>query len=182
MNVLTGNVIAAVRTDAEFDKALTSKVDTVFDLAPDLMTISKKVKKAHESGKKLFIHMDLASGIGKDKSGIVFARHIGVDGIISTRVNIIKLAREYALFTVQRFFIVDSHSVDTTIDSIKASKADMIEIMPGIVYKVIENLHNKIDTPIIAGGLIEHSAEVSSALAAGAAAVSTGNEQLWEGI
>ena len=182
MSVLTGNVIAAVRTDAEFDKALASKADVVFDLAPDLMTISKKLKKAHDVGKKLFIHMDLASGIGKDKSGIVFARHIGVDGIISTRVNIIKLARENGLFTVQRFFIVDSHSIDTTIDAIKASKADMVEIMPGIVYKVIENLHNRIDTPIIAGGLIENGLEVATALNAGAAAVSTGNEQLWEGI
>lgn len=181
MNLLTGKVIAAVRTDAEFDKALLSDVEAVFDLSPDLMTISKKVKKAHDVGKKLFIHMDLATGIGKDKSGLVFARHIGVDGIISTRVNIIKLARELELFTVQRFFIVDSHSIDTTIDAIKASKADMVEIMPGIVYKVIENLHHRIDTPIIAGGLIEYDEEVASALSSGAAAVSTGNERLWEG-
>ena len=104
MNLLTGKVIAAVRTDAEFDKALLSDVEAVFDLSPDLMTISKKVKKAHNEGKKLFIHMDLATGIGKDKSGLVFARHIGVDGIISTRGIIIKLARELELFTVQRFF------------------------------------------------------------------------------
>ncbi len=182
MNLLTGNIIAAVRTDKEFDKALASNVEVVFDLSPDLMTISKKVKKAHDAGKKVFIHMDLASGVGKDRSGILFARHIGVDGIISTRVNIIKMARELELFTVQRFFIVDSHSIDTTIDSIKASKADMVEIMPGIVYKVIENLHKRIDTPIIAGGLIDNEIEVASALSAGAAAVSTGNGQLLEGI
>lgn len=182
MNLLTGSVIAAVRTDEEFDKALNSKAEAVFDLSPDLMTISRKVKKAHDKGKKLFVHMDLATGIGKDKSGLVFARHIGVDGIISTRVNIIRMARELDLFTVQRFFIVDSHSIDTTIDAIKASKADMVEVMPGIVCKVIEDLHHRIDTPIIAGGLIEYSHEVTSALDAGATAVSTGNERLWEEI
>ena len=182
MNLFTGSVIAAVRTDDEFEKTLNSKVEAVFDLSPDLMTISKKVKKAHDVGKKFFVHMDLATGIGKDRSGLMFARHIGVDGIISTRVNIIKMARELGLFTVQRFFIVDSHSIDTTIDSIKASKADMIEIMPGIVFKVIEDLHQRIDTPIIAGGLIEYTDEVASALTAGAAAVSTGNERLWEGL
>ena len=177
----TGSVIAAVRTDEEFECALGKDISVVFDLNPDLITISKKVKKAHDAGKKLFVHMDLAAGIGKDKSGVVFAKHIGVDGIISTRVNIIKIARELGVFTVQRFFIVDSHSIETTIDALKASKADMIEVMPGIVYKVIDNLHSRVDVPIIAGGLIQTAEEIRNALSHGATAVSTGNKKLWEG-
>ena len=176
----TGSVIAAVRTDEELKNALNRNINVIFDLNPDLITISKKVKKAHDAGKKLFIHMDLANGIGKDKSGIMFAKHIGVDGIISTRVNIIKIARELGVFMVQRFFIVDSHSIDTTIDALKASKADMIEVMPGIVYKVIEKLHQSIQTPSIAGGLIQTGEEVERALSCGATAVSTGKPELWE--
>ena len=42
----------------------------IFDLYPDLMNVSAKVKKAHEAGKKYFLHMDLAKGVGKDESGM----------------------------------------------------------------------------------------------------------------
>jgi len=178
-NLPLSGIIAAVRTDSEFNKAVLSDSDAVFDLSPDLLTVIKKVKIAHEAGKKIFIHLDLATGIGKDKSGTMFAKRAGVDGIISTRVNIIKNARECGLFTVQRFFIVDSQSVDTTIEAVKASKPDMIEIMPGVVFKVIGDLKKHLDVPIIAGGLIKTKQEADEAVNYGASAVSTGTENLW---
>lgn len=84
------------------------------------------------------------------------------------------------MFTVQRFFIVDSRSVDTSVESLKASKADMIEIMPGILYKIIKKLKQEVSVPIIAGGLIENDTELKSALEAGASAVSTACRILWK--
>ncbi len=173
------HIIAAVRKDEEFKNALSTSVDLIFDLNPDLITVKQKIDEAHSNGKKLYIHLDLANGIGKDKSGILYAKNSGVDGIISTRVNIIKTARELGLFTVQRFFIVDPLSVDTTIEAAKASKTDMIEVMPGIATKSIQKLSGVLSVPIIAGGLIENETEVVSAIKSGAAAVSTGNELLW---
>ena len=178
MNV--GKVIAATRNGVEFDAACQSGVRVIFDLAPDLNLLSERLEKAHSTEKKLFIHLDLANGIGKDESGIIFLKKLGIDGIISTRVNIIRTAREHGIFTVQRFFIVDSHSISTTIESLKASKADMIEIMPGTVSKVIRGLCVTTATPIIAGGLIETEAEISEALINGSAAVSTGKKELWK--
>ena len=166
-------VIAAVRNGEEFENAVKSKSEIIFHLGPDISTVSYLAEMAHSNGKKLFIHIDLATGIGKDKSGIMYAKNAGVDGIISTRVNMIKTARECGLFTVQRFFIVDSHSVNTTVESVLASKADMIEIMPGIVSKVIKRLRKELDMPIVAGGLIETAEEMNEAISCGAAAVST---------
>lgn len=173
-------VIAAVRNEAEFQEALNSAVEIVFHLMPNILTLKKDADKAHAVGKKMFIHIDFAEGVGKDKYGILYTKAAGVDGIISTRVNIIKLARESGVFTVQRFFIVDSRSVDTTVESLKASKADMIEVMPGIVPKVIKKLKDTVDTPIIAGGLIENNSEIDFCIEAGAAAVSTGFKELWK--
>ncbi len=172
-------IIAAVRCEKEFEEALNSNVSIMFDLSPSILTLEEKVNKAHSKKKKLFIHLDLAEGIGKDKEGIKFAKKIGVDGIISTRVNIIKIAREENLFTVQRFFIVDSQSVNTTIEAVKSSKPSMIEIMPGILEKVVKKLKNEINIPIIAGGLIETKAEIKASLDAGASAVSTGKKEFW---
>lgn len=174
-----GKIICAVRTDEDFSLALSAKPDIIFDLNPDILTLRQRVQSAHENGKKLFIHIDLACGIGKDKSGIMYARECGVDGIISTRVNMIKAARECGVFTVQRFFIVDSHSVYTTIDAVKTAKPDMIEIMPGLLSKTLSRLSHELSVPVIAGGLIEAEDEVNSAIYSGAVSVSTGKRELW---
>ncbi len=172
-------IIAAVRNERDMEKALQSGVGMIFYLSPNILTMDETVDAVHEAGKKIFLHMDLAEGIGKDKSGIEYVKQKGVDGIISTRVSIIKAAREAGLFTVQRFFIVDSQSVSTTLEGIKASKPDMIEIMPGIATKVIADLKGKLNIPIIAGGMIESRMEVRDALQSGATAVSTSKRELW---
>lgn len=172
-------IIAAVRTEAEFESAVNSKAGIIFHLSPDLHTVSDMAKTAHSKGKKLFIHIDLATGIGKDKSGILYVKNAGIDGILSTRVNIIKSARECGVFTVQRFFIVDSHSIDTTVEAVRASKADMIEIMPGLLTKAVKKLRQLVNVPIIAGGMIDSAEEIEGALESGATAVSTSKAELW---
>ena len=174
-----GKIIAAVRTAEEFENAVNSRVGIIFHLSPDLHNLSELAQSAHKNGKKIFIHLDLATGIGKDKSGILFVKNAGIDGVISTRVNIIKTARECGVFTVQRFFIVDSQSVTTTVESVKASKADMIEIMPGVLTKAIGKLRQLVNVPIIAGGLIENLSEIENAINSGAYAVSTAKEEFW---
>ena len=176
---LSNKIIAAVRSHEELLKAAQSDVKIVFDLAPDLLTVGERAEILHKAGKTFFIHIDLADGIGKDRSGIIYVKNAGVDGIISTRSAIIKTAREEGLFTVQRFFIVDSHSIDTTVEALKSSKAQMIEIMPGIVVKVIKELKKTVNVPIIAGGLVETEEEIVEIIKCGASAVSTGKEELW---
>lgn len=175
-------VIAAVRADGEFESALRSEVKTIFLLNPNILDIEEKVKCAHTVGKRLYVHIDLAEGIGKDKSGLVFLKSVGIDGIISTRSSMIKCAKEAGMKTVQRFFIVDSHSVETTMDALKNSKTDMIEIMPGAAAKAVKIISSKTDIPIIAGGLITTEQEVQSALRAGASWISTGQIDLWKSL
>ena len=173
------NIIAAIRNEDDFDSALHSSSDIFFELSPDIFTLAYEVKQAHKYNKKIYIHIDLAKGIAGDKHGLMYAGDLGVDGIISTRTHTIKLAKESGLKTVQRFFVVDSHFVDTTLDVVSAARPDMIEIMPGIVTKVIARLKSKLNTPLIAGGLIETHTEAQAAISAGASAVSTGAKELW---
>ncbi len=172
-------IIAAVRSGEDLAAALESNVGIIFHLAPNIETLAYETEATHKAGKKLFIHIDLAEGIGKDEYGIRFAKKQGVDGIISTRAGVIKMAKNAGVFTVQRFFIVDSQSVETTVQSAKNSKADMIEIMPGTVYKIIAGLKEKLGVPIVAGGLIETREEAENAVKNGATAVSTGKKELW---
>ena len=56
---------------------------------------------------------------------------------------------------------------------------DMMEIMPGVVPKIIEKFKASVNIPIIAGGLIETKKEILDALKAGASSISTSNNKLW---
>jgi glycerol uptake operon antiterminator len=60
------------------------------------------INEAHEAGKKIFIHIDLADGLGKDKTGVEYLASCGADGIISTRAQLIRFANDAGLLTVQR--------------------------------------------------------------------------------
>lgn len=172
-------IIAAVTAKEEFERALQSPVEMLFDLRPNLLREAERIRRAHQAGKRLYAHMDFAEGIGRDSCGIGFLKEQGIDGIISTRMNIIKAAREAGLSTVQRFFIMDSHSVHTIADTLRFGKADMAELMPGVAPKVIRTLKEQAAVPLIAGGLIETREEAEEAVRSGAFAISTGKEELW---
>ena len=147
-------IIAAVRTDEDFEAALHSPVQTVFLLSSNILHMDSLVARAHAADKLLFIHMDFTDGLSKDASGVRYLSTKGVDGIISTRTNIVSAAKDMGIPCVQRFFMVDSRSVDTALDALRQSRADLIEIMPGVAYKAIARMKKRTSVPIIAGGLI----------------------------
>ena len=172
-------IIPAVRTDADLDCALSSDVEAIFLIASDIMTVADVAKRTHEHGKLLFVHMDFTEGLSKDASGVHYLAAMGIDGVISTRSGVIAAAKKLGVTCIQRFFMVDSRSVDTALDSIRHLSPDMIEIMPAIAYKSISHIRNHTRIPIIAGGLIDSKDEIFSALGAGATMVSTGRHELW---
>lgn len=172
-------IIAAVRTADDFAAALKSNVKCIFLLSSNIRDIDSLSERAHAADKLLFIHMDFADGLSKDAAGVAYLSTKNIDGIISTRSNIISAAKECGFFAIQRFFMIDSRSVDTALDSLRQSKADMVEIMPALAYKSIARIRKSINIPIIAGGLIEFKEEIFSALNAGASMVSTGKQELW---
>ena len=178
-DIVKKKIAAAIRTEDDFSTALKSNVDVVFLLHSNIMTIGKRIEEIHNENKRVFIHLDFAEGVGKDKAGIDFLAKQNADGILTTRTNIVRLAKEANLITVQRFFLVDSHSLNTSVESIRISKPDIIELMPGIVTKKIKEFSQIVDMPIIAGGIIETEEEVIAALNSGADLVSTGEKSLW---
>lgn len=170
-------IVAAVRGEL-FEEALNSPAEIIFLLEGSVITVGERIKQAHSENKAIFIHIDLIKGIGKDKCGVEFLAALGADGIISTRASLIKNAKEIGLMAVQRYFAVDSQGLETIRDMIAVAKPDFIEIMPGVIEKVISKFVS-FNIPVIAGGLIETKGEVTAALGHGANAVSTGKKELW---
>ncbi len=171
-------IIAAIQENA-WKEAINSPVKVIFCLKANLITIKEKIEEAHKSDKLVFVHIDLAEGIGKDKTGLEFLAKCEVDGIITTRGNLIRIAKEFGLITVQRFFALDSQGVSGISDLIASSRPDYVEIMPGVIEKIISTFSEG-SIPVIAGGLIENKSEVTAALSCGAVAISTGKRNLWE--
>ena len=170
-------VIAAVR-EHKFQAALDSPAEVLFCLDTHLLTVRTRVAQAHQADKSIFIHLDLAEGIGKDREGLQYLANCGADGIISTRGQIIRAAKDLGLLTVQRFFALDSQGMDSVQEMLKNTNPHLMEIMPGVIPKAISRFAPG-STPVIAGGLIETKQEVTAALSSGALAVSTGAKDLW---
>lgn len=172
-------VIMATVDEKTFSKAISSDGDLIFMLSSDILTIGDKINLAHKMGKKVFVHLDMADGIGKDRYGVEFLRSRKVDGVITTKNNIVVACKKVGMAVVQRFFIIDSKSIETAIESVKSTRPDMVELMPGVVYKAIERFSKEVNIPVIAGGLIATSDEVKKAINYGASAVSTTKIPLW---
>ena len=81
--------------------------------------------------------------------------------------------------TIQRIFLIDRAAVQKGIENIRSCKPDAVEVLPGLMPKIIDDLSRKIKLPLIVGGLISEEAEILSALKAGALAVSSGNPAMW---
>ncbi len=170
-------LVASVHED-RFEQALESPTQIVFVLEGTVITVADQIRMAHERGKAIFVHIDLMRGIGKDRCGVEYLVKLGADGIISTKASLIKSAKELGVIAVQRYFAIDSQGLESIRDMITATRPDFIEILPGVINKVIARFVLE-DVPVIAGGLIETKAEVMAALGCGAVAVSTGTQELW---
>ena len=126
------------------------------------------------------LHADLTAGLSQKEVAVDFIRqNTQADGIISTKPLLVKRAVELGLFGIQRTFIIDSMAMNTTKKQIDAFRPDLIEVMPGIMPKVLKEIRAYTKIPIIAGGLISDKKDIMAAFNAGADAISTTKEELW---
>lgn len=173
-------VIAAVRTPEAAERAAKAKSPVAFLLGGSILDAGDQVKRLKDAGKCVLLHLDLLEGLGADPVAVQWcAEKIAPDGVISTRPKLLKAAADAGMMTVQRLFLMDSVSFDRSVKLLRSCGPTMAEVLPGLVPKAITQLAQSIDSPVIAGGMITEAAEVARALQAGALAVSTGAEKLW---
>ena len=79
-----------------------------------------------------------------------------------------------------REIAVDSLSLTSLSGQLEQGKPDFVEILPGIMPRVIAEISARTQVPVIAGGLLRDKADVMAAMRAGAAAVSTSAPSLWD--
>lgn len=175
-------VIATLKSLDELETALECECEIVFLLCGDIFNLKSIVEKLKAKGKMIFIHVDLVDGFSKDATALKYIHEeIKPDGIISTKNSLLKCAKQLGLLTVQRLFIIDSLSIDTTVKASASIAPDAVEIMPGIMPRITKKLCNQLDVPIIVGGLIDDENDITCAIESGAKGVSTSKSELWGG-
>ena len=174
-------VIAAVKNDMGLAHALRSECAAVFILYGTILDIGQIVKRIKAAGKLAFVHADLIEGLSnRGEIAVDFlAEATKADGIISTRPQLIKHAKELSLYTVMRFFVIDSMAYDNIEKQLHAVRPDFIEILPALMPKVISRICDLSPVPVIAGGLISDKEDVMQMIQAGAISISSTNEKVW---
>lgn len=173
-------VLPAVKNMKDFEKLLKSESRYIILLETRLSQVINLVKYAREAQKKILIHVDLIQGLKADLYGMEFLIHEAkVNGIISTRSNIISIAKKNKLLAIQRLFALDSHALDNNLELIRKTKPDYIEVLPGLMPKILKEVNQATGIPVIAGGLIRDEEDVHQALEGGAVAVTTSRSELW---
>lgn len=173
-------IAAAAKSSEELEQSLKSDSGVVFILFGDICNIASIVERVKQKGKVAVVHMDLIDGLASREVGVDFIKtHTKADGIISTKAAIIRYAHQLGLLTIQRYFLLDSRVMENILGAKQHSPADFLEVLPGVMPKIIRQLAKECDKPIIAGGLIRDKEDVVGALSAGAVAISSTNPDVW---
>ena len=174
-------VIAAVKDEKGLDACLSAPCRVVFVLYGSIMDIPDIISRIRDAGKTPLVHLDLVDGLAARESAVDFIRfRTSAEGIISTKSVLIKRAKELGLIAIQRFFLLDSLALTNIAKQVRLNAPDVIEIIPGVMPKVIRMVTERSPLPVIAGGLIHDVEDIQNALNAGATAISATNITLWQ--
>lgn len=174
-------ILPAIRNMKQFDEFLNSSFSYGVILDIHLGQLKGVIKEAQKHGKNMMVHVDLIQGIKHDEYGAEFiCQDIKPAGIISTRSNVIAKAKQKKIYAIQRLFLLDTSAMEKSMEFIGKHKPDFIEVLPGIVPTLIQEIKEKTGIPIFAGGFIRTEEDVEQALKAGAVAVTTSNTKLWK--
>lgn len=173
-------VAAAIKLSEDIQVAIESDAMLLFLLKGDAFQLAPVVDEAHRHGKGVVVHVDLVSGVGKDRAGIQYLRQIGVDAIITSRSQLVAAGKAEGLVTIQRLLLVDDTALETGMRTIARAAPDIVEILPGIIFpEVAPTLKQLLPGPFIAGGFIRTATDVARIQAAGAILSSSNTYALW---
>ena len=173
-------IIAAINDLNDLDSALECPTEIIFLLTGNIFNLKEISQKVRSKNKGLYIHIESIDGFSKDTWGLEYiVKNIYPDGIITEKNNLVKLCKDMGVFTIQRLFLLDSLSLTSGISSIKSVRPDAVEVLPGLMPKIVKEIREETRIPIVAGGLIRDKVDVIDSLNAGAVGISTSRKDVW---
>ena len=115
-------IIAAVKNMNDLEVCCSLEdIRVVFILFGDICSVKEIVDKVKAAGKVAMVHVDLISGLSSKDIVVEFIqKNTKADGIISTKPTLIKKGRELGMFTILRYFLLDSMAYEAAATCSKA--------------------------------------------------------------
>lgn len=173
-------VAAALKSSEDQEIALHSRVILLFLLKGDAFALTDFIASAHALKKGVVVHIDLISGIGKDRAGIQYLHQQGVDAIITSKSHLIAAGKAEGLITIQRLLLLEGSAMEAGIKTIQRAQPDIVEVLPGVIFPdMVAQLQQYLTMPLITGGFIRTMGDVMRIKAAGALLCSSSTQELW---
>lgn len=144
----------------------------------NLKALSELYKKHN---KKVLVNTELLGGFLPDKTGLKLLKNMYyVDGIISSNAQVINMSKSVGLFTVERFFLLDSVAFNNVLKTLTKSSADVVELLPSLVaYDYHKTIVDACKKPILVGGFINSRERVKLAENLKFSGVTTSSQNAW---
>ncbi len=183
--VTSNPIIAAIKDEDGLRKVCKLEdIHVVFILYGNVLNIADIVKTIQDSGKIAMVHIDLIEGLSSKPVSVDYVKNnLGADGIITTKSALAMRAKELNMYIVLRFFIIDSialRAIQKLDYQYSYNRPDFIEVLPGVMPKIIKKIVKYSNLPLIASGMIIDKEDVIQALDSGAIAISTTSPRMWE--
>jgi glycerol uptake operon antiterminator len=170
---------AAITAEENIGAALVSRSPVVFILRGNGLALAPVVRRVHDAGKLVAVHVDLVGGLRADRSSIGWLANAGVDAVISSHGQLMPAVRHEGMTSILRLLLVRRSQLDTAVAAIGRAAPDIIEILPGVILPSVVGLLPPFRMPVLAGGFVRTEAEVAAALSAGALGITTSSQALW---
>ena len=172
-------VVAAIKDEKDLEVALESDLKVIFVLFGNILNMKSISDKISSSKKIGIIHVDLVEGLSSNEYALKFLKeNTSFKGIISTKPQVLRSAKKLGFIVIQRIFMIDSLSKENMKNHL-VKECDAIEILPGLLFKIIKEISSTLDKPLISGGLISEKVDVLESLKSGATGISTTKKEIW---
>lgn len=177
---MNNHILPAIRSMKDMEKFLNMDYERCVLLDTHIGHLQGVLEQMKKHQKEVMLHIDLIKGLSNDEAAVEYViQQYKPHGIISTKSKIIKRAKKLNTLTILRVFILDSTALSRSIELIKQSDPDLVEVLPGVATKVIKEISDKTGKRIIAGGLINTKEEIDLAIESGAQYVTSSDITIW---
>ena len=171
---------AAIVDWARLDAALASRAPAIFILRGNGLDLSDLVRRVHDEGKLIAVHLDLVDGLKPDHWGVAWLARCGADAVITSHGQLMSVIRNEGAIAIHRLLLSRREHLETAVTALARSRPDIVEILPGVILPSVVHLLPPLAVPMLAGGFIRTPLEAHAALAAGAVGVTTSSQALWD--
>ncbi|MEB6247445.1 glycerol-3-phosphate responsive antiterminator [Mammaliicoccus sciuri] len=177
---MNNHILPAIRSMKDMEKFFMMDYERCVLLDTHIGHLQGILEQMKKHQKEVMLHIDLIKGLSNDEAAVEYViQQYKPHGIISTKSKIIKRAKKLNTLTILRVFILDSTALSRSIELIKQSDPDLVEVLPGVATKVIKEISDKTGKRIIAGGLINTKEEIDLAIESGAQYVTSSDITIW---